>query len=361
MHRPSDLNNTSSSTFRRLFAALAFAVAGGILPAAVFAGAERYVVYVSNERAGDVSVIDGETRKVVRTIEAGKRPRGIHVSDDGRTLYVATSGSPRMGPGADRERAKSLVADKSADGIAVIDLAAGKRVRQLRVGSDPEEFALGRDGRSVIVANEDIAEASVWDIETGRLIAKAEVSEEPEGVALHPSRAEVYVACEDLGDIYVLHPETGAHLAKLTLGGRPRTIVFSPDGTRAYIPLETKGSIAIIDAETHTLLETVPVPGRSLPMGSAISPDGREVYVSTGRAGNSVVVLDTETRKIVATIPVGGRPWGVALSPNGQHLFTANGASNDVSVIDVRARRELTRIPVGEGPWGVAIGPVVGE
>jgi hypothetical protein len=32
------------------------------------------------------------------------------------------SGSPRMGPGADPEPAKNLSADKSADGIADIDL-----------------------------------------------------------------------------------------------------------------------------------------------------------------------------------------------------------------------------------------------
>src|ERR1700677_5173036 len=40
----------------------------------------NYQVFVSNERSGDVTVIDGSSFKVVATIPVGKRPRGIHAS-----------------------------------------------------------------------------------------------------------------------------------------------------------------------------------------------------------------------------------------------------------------------------------------
>jgi len=312
-------------------------------------------VYVSNEQSGDVTVINGASLEVLRTIPVGKRPRGLHVSADGHTLYVATSGSPRLGPGTDPERAKSLVADKSADGIAIVDLSVARKVRHLAVGSDPEEFALSHDGRRLIVANEDIATTSVWDIASGSELATTRVSEEPEGVALHPQRAEAWITCEEAGDIFVLHSETGKKLRDFRLGGRPRTIAFSPDGKLAYIPLETSAAIAIVDAMEYRLLETVSVAAPALPMGSALSPSGHELYVSTGR-GHHVVILDTTTRKIVASIPVGLRPWGIVVSPDGSLLFSANGASNDVSVIDTRTRQELRRIPAGKGPWGVAIG-----
>ena len=58
----------------------------------------KYWVCVSNERSGNVTVIDAATDKVVATIPAGKRPRGIQASPDGKTLYVAVSGSPIIGP-----------------------------------------------------------------------------------------------------------------------------------------------------------------------------------------------------------------------------------------------------------------------
>src|ERR1700710_2392847 len=56
--------------------------------------AATYHVYVTNERSGDVTVIDGEALKVVATIPVGKRPRGIHASPDGKLVYVALSGTP---------------------------------------------------------------------------------------------------------------------------------------------------------------------------------------------------------------------------------------------------------------------------
>src|SRR4051794_35979420 len=58
----------------------------------------RYWVCVSNERSGDVTILDGADRSVVATIPVGKRPRGIHASPDGKRLYVALSGSPIAGP-----------------------------------------------------------------------------------------------------------------------------------------------------------------------------------------------------------------------------------------------------------------------
>ena len=100
----------------------------------VRAESPNYFVYVSNERSGDISVIDGATDAVVATFKAGKRPRGIHAAPDGKRLFVTLSGSPRMAPGLDENRAP---ADKTADGLGVIDPVAAQINRSLacRVGS----------------------------------------------------------------------------------------------------------------------------------------------------------------------------------------------------------------------------------
>ncbi len=91
-------------------------------------------------------------------------------------------------------------------------------------------------------------------------------------------------------------------------------------------------------------------------MGIVAAPDGRHVYVTTGR-GKKVVILDTATDKPVAEIEVGPRPWGIAISPDGATLYTANGPSNDVSIVDVARRVVTARVKVGDSPWGVALGP----
>src|SRR5262249_51639305 len=70
-------------------------------------------IYVTNERSGDLSVIDGRTLEVVATVPLGKRPRGIHASPDRQTIYVALSGSPFAPPGVDES--KLPPPDKTAD------------------------------------------------------------------------------------------------------------------------------------------------------------------------------------------------------------------------------------------------------
>jgi YVTN family beta-propeller protein len=59
----------------------------------VIAQGADYNVFVSNERSGDVTLIDGATDNVLAKIPVGKRPRGIHASADGRRVYVTLSGS----------------------------------------------------------------------------------------------------------------------------------------------------------------------------------------------------------------------------------------------------------------------------
>ncbi|HEY4272266.1 MAG TPA: beta-propeller fold lactonase family protein [Candidatus Udaeobacter sp.] len=328
-----------------------------------------YLVFVSNERSGDVTVIDGNSDAVVVTFPVGKRPRGIHATPDGRHLFVTLSGSPRMAPGLDENRPP---ADKRADGLGVIDPAARKLIDRWHVGSDPEQFAISKDGKFAFIANEDDASASIIDLDSGQARGKIKVSEEPEGVGVNPTNGEVYVTCEEKGEVFAIDPDQQRVIAKIDTGGRPRSVVFLPDGSRAYVACETGGYVAVIDATSHKLLSKIQLPTGSLPMGTVISKDGKELYVSTGR-GNAIAIIDTQKHdaqgspllsargegegeeSIITMVPVGKRVWGIALDPSGTRLYTANGASNDVSVVDLKARKELRRIKVGDGPWGIAI------
>ena len=70
----------------------------------------------------------------------------------------------------------------------------------------------------------------------------------------------------------------------------------------------------------------------------------------------TVAAIDVASDSIVAVVPVGQRPWGIALTPDGKTLYTANGPSNDVSVVDTDKLTVIRKIPVGKVPWGVAIG-----
>jgi YVTN family beta-propeller protein len=327
---------------------------------------QSYYIYVSNERSDNVSVIDGATRESVATIPVGKRPRGIHLSPDGKTVYVAVSGTPPEPPpkldangnpifqkGHDDDD-DNKEADKSADGIAVIDVAQRKVVGKLPGGSDPEQFAVSPDGTRLFISNEDVATASVLNIATGKVEKIIPVHKEPEGVGIRPDAKVFFVTCETDGEIFAIDAQTFKVLNHFNVGGRPRSVDFLPDGTRAFIPSESAGQIHVLDTENYQQLETVALAKGSRPMCVKVSPDGKKVYAGTGRGG-TILVMDAQTHKVVNYIKAGKRPWGIIISPDGKFLYSANGPSNDISVIDLASEQEVQRIPAGSSPWGIVL------
>ena len=90
-------------------------------------------------------------------------------------------------------------------------------------------------------------------------------------------------------------------------------------------------------------------------MGLALSADGKQLFVSTGRGG-AVAVVDVAKRELDHLIRgVGARPWGIAVASNGKSAFTANGPSDDLSIIDL-ASGKVTKVAIGGSPWGVVTG-----
>ena len=333
--------------------------------------APAYQIMVTNERSGDVTIIDGGDFKVVATIPVGKRPRGIHVSPDGSTVYVALSGTPIEGPPpldaagnpilkkntrADDDDDDDVKADKSADGIGVMNVAQRKLTRKISAGSDPEEFALSKDGSRIFVSNEDIKTATVINIGTGKVEHIIPVGGEPEGVGVTPDGKQFYVTCETGGEVFTIDTTSYQVVGHFTVPVRPRSVDFLPNANIGFIPSESKGLINVIDTATPKVLKSIDLPAGSRPMKVKVAVDGSKVYVSDGRAG-TVSVIDSQTYALLGTVKVGTRPWGIVLSPDGKYLFSANGPSNDVSVVDLATNKEVTRIKAGEGPWGLTIVP----
>ena len=340
--------------------ALCSALAAGIhvtLPAAA------YHIYVTNEKSGDVTVIDGSDFKVAATVPVGKRPRGIHFSPDGSVAYVALSGTPIEGPPQidahgnpifDKKKDDDENADKTADGIGVLDVHAQKLTHKLNAGSDPEEFALSKDGRQIYISNEDTKTASVIDIASGKLQHIIPVGQEPEGVTTTPDGKQFYVTCEAGGDIYVIDAHSYSAVSHFKVNGRPRSVAFLSSGGIGFIPSESAGELNVIDSVHATVLKTIQLPSGSRPMRVKLSPDEKRLYVSNGRAG-TISVFDSHSYELMDTIRVGARPWGIAISPDGKFLFSANGPSNDVSVVDLKTNKEVSRIKAGSSPWGIAV------
>ncbi len=319
------------------------------------------VLYVSDESGGDIAVIDPASAQVVATIPVGKRPRGVKVSRDGKLLYVALSGSPNAGPGVDES--KLPPADRSADGVGVVDLTTRKLLRILPSGQDPETFDLSADGKVLYVSNEETAELTALDLDTGVIRGKVGgVGKEPEGVTVRPDGKAVYVTSEQDGQVTAIDTSNLSIAGQMPTGRRPRSIVFAKDGVTAFVTDELEGTVTVLDTVAQKAVAEIkislssPMPMGPRPMGAVLSADGKLLYVTTGRGG-SVAVVDVASRTQVRSLDgVGARPWGIALSPDGAFIYTANGTSHDVSITNVATGNVDKRIHVDGAPWGVAVG-----
>jgi len=318
-------------------------------------------LYISDEENGVVVVVDLGAARVVASIPVGKRPRGLKLSRDNKLLYVALSGSPRGGPGVDES--KLPPADRSADGIGVVDLAKGALVRTIESGQDPETFDLSPDGNTLYVSNEESAELAVVDLASGKIRGRAHVGNEPEGVTVTPDGKLVFVTSEGSNEVTAVDTQTLAVVAHVPTGPRPRSIAFTPDGRTGFVTNENNASLTVVDVAASKPAGDIklhlasPMPAGPRPMGTALSPDGKLLYVSTGRGG-SVSIVDVASRQQVRSIDgVGDRPWGIAVSADGTHLYTANGSSHDVSIVNIETGNVDKRVALGGLPWGVVVGP----
>ncbi len=313
-------------------------------------------IYVSDEVSGELTVIDATTMKQLEQIKIGTRPRGIHASPDGKTIYIALSGTPIGGPGVDESTLPP--SDHTKDGIGVFDVAQNKLVKIIPGGSDPENFDLSADGSKIYVSNEDEQAVSILDTATGKLEATMKMGAQPEGVKVSHSGKFVYVTSEEDGTIAVMDPVAKKITATFKVGHRPRNVAFTSDDKFAWINAENDASVTLIDVDKKKVIKTLTLgkPGEVKPMNVLLTPDDATLYTSTGRGGK-LVAIDAKTYAVKGDVAVGKRPWGIAFSPDGKTLYTANGPSNDVSAVDLATLTVKAKAPSGGSPWGLVVLP----
>ena len=297
-------------------------------------------IFVSNEASNNVSVIDGKSFEVIKTIETGERPRDMRWNADKTKLLVAASGDDR---------------------IEVIDVASLAVVGTIEAGDDPEIFHIDPSGEILVAANEDDNEVTVTDIATGKqLRVVEEVGIEPEGVTFRNDGKVVFVTSEVTNTIFIIDPWAGEILDEVLVGNRPRRGIVTPDDKEYWVTNELGGTVSILDAQTYEPLDEIYFEKRGMregdinPVDFAMTKDGATAYITLGRAKH-VAVVDVKSREVTDYILAGDRVWGAALTADEKFLIVTNGASDDISIIDTEKKVAVNSISVGRTPHTVRI------
>lgn len=126
----------------------------------------------------------------------------------------------------------------------------------------------------------------------------------------------------------------------IKIDGQPWHPVFTPDGAEVWIPNQAANTVTVIDAGSWEVLETINHPALVEPHGTAVSPDGRTIYVSSrnvagsyrpadGSEGNpgTVVAINRATREVVAVIEVGAYAAGMSAVTSAARSGAGRGAN----------------------------------
>jgi len=297
-------------------------------------------VYVSSEKDNLIQVFDPQGVRL-SAIDVCMRPRHMMFSRDHRQIYVSCGDSNQMG---------------------VVDVASAKMTGTVALGESPEIFDLSPDGKVAFVSLEDENVMAAYDLQSRARLFEVKTGSEPEGILVMPDGKQAYVTSEVANVVHLIDIAQRKVVKNIRVGTRPRRFVLAADGKELWVSNELGASVSILSTEDHTVKHTLAFKVRGLrasditPVGMALSPDGKTVWVALGRA-NHVAEVDRASRQVRNTILVGKRAWGLAAHPDGKTVYVANGLSDNMTLIDTAAGKAVRTVAAGRVPHSVLVQP----
>ncbi len=245
-------------------------------------------------KADAVVIVDTVGLRAARVLKGVTDPERIELSRDEHTLFVT---------------------DEDAARVTVIDLARGKPIASIPVGHEPEGVRLSPDGRWLLVTSESDNNVAIIDPATHKVVHTVLVGTRPRDIAFAADSTLAFVTGEADASVYRLTLPDGApatQIAQLRKEARPMGVVMDAPRERLYVSTGRGGTVAVLAAADGKLVKEVAAGAR--PWGIALTPDGRRLVSANGSSGD-VTVLDTDTLAIMGKVSVGRGPWGVVVGP----------------------------------------------
>lgn len=294
-----------------------------------------------------VSVLDIATRTETQFLPLKETWNGLAFSRDGKEFFVCGGDSGQ------------LHVFKYKDGQATFE-------RSVKLTSPSDQVFLAgcavdlRTGK-IYVCNEGNSE--IWVLKPGsfRILAKIPVGPFPHTCIFGLDHRSLYVSDWGGRTVSVVDTKTGKHIRDIAVGHRPNDMALAPDG-RLFVACSGDNTVHVIQTRALEAVEEGASPTRRPPEGTreiistslyptspegstpdavAVSPDGRTLFVANAD-NNCVMVanisdsLSEDARRnkesvsvVDGFIPVGWYPTALAVSPDNQTLFVANGKGLD--------------------------------
>jgi YVTN family beta-propeller protein len=282
-------------------------IAVGHAPNCIVVDASANRIYVANAGSGDVSVIDGATDRVIKSLPTDKRPYAI---------------------GLDATLHRAYVTNTFSNKITVIDSATNS-AQQLPVGSKDYVETDPRRRRAFFISYEDPA---LTMLDAANAIHHEDLGlSHPWGLAVDEQRGIVYVT--EIGkDTLIAYHEEDGRTDKAPTGAMPDAVAVDETANKIYVANYVGDSVTIIDGATMKPVATVAAGHHP----QALAVDGRRhrIFVANTHSNNATVI-DGATNRALGTIPAGTNPYAVTIDPDSGDAYVANYGSQPVTKLDL--------------------------
>jgi len=315
-------------------------------------------IFVANEGAGTVSVIDGATFKVTGHIAVGAGAHNVQVSPDGKLAWVTNNGAPKATDSGKGHSGAGHGAMAQSGEVWAIDTNTDAVVARVVVGKHPAHVVVSADNRWAYVTNGGDNTVSVVDTASLKVADTVLTGEYPHGLRLSPDGKQVYVANLKGNTVSVIDTDSRKEVGQIPVGKGPAQVGFTSDGQLAFVSLSQEASVAVIDPVSRKVIRKVYV--GDVPIQLYATPDNRFLFVanqgSRKNPGNTVSVIDLANFS-TQQIQVGSGAHGVVVGTDGRHAYVSNLYANTVTVIDVHTSKTVATVSVGAGPNGISVTP----
>jgi len=213
----------------------AIAVGAGAFGTAIDRQGDK--LYVNNEAANTVTVVDLRSRRTLAVLTGFSQPRqGIKLNPAGTLLYVT-----------------NFLGDK----ISVVEVASLKTIAEITGFKGVRALSLTADGATLYVANSAENTIAVVDLRAAQIVASIPVGKDPYGVVLNSDESRLYSGDKIDNTLTIVDTAQRTVVGKILGFHEPRqAIVLHPDGTHAFV-LNNDLSIAAVDLRTGTIVREI--------------------------------------------------------------------------------------------------------
>ena len=207
----------------------------------------------------------------------------------------------------------------------VLDATTGKVLADIPGQKRSHGVALvPKVGRGFITDGED-GSVTIFDLKTNQVLGKVAAADDADGIIYDPASDRVLVSCGDAGALVAIRPDIDPKSGKAEqapLGGKPEFL--AADGTgKVFVNLVDKAQVAVVDAKAMKVLAYCPVAPASQPVGLAIDPQKRHLFV--GCRSRNLVVMSTSDGRVLANLPIGATNDACAFDPASGDVFASCG------------------------------------